>query len=55
MANPLTDPSDTRRDDLRFPASGFNPAGSSAPPTVDTTTGLLTFAGNADNIIGGVA
>lgn len=42
-------------EDLRFPASGFNPAGSTAPPTVDTTTGLLSFAGNADNIIGGVA
>ena len=42
-------------DDLRFPASGFNPAGSTAPPTPDTSTGLLSFAGNADNIIGGVA
>ena len=42
-------------DDLRFPAAGFNPAGSTAPPTVDTATGLLSFAGNADNIMGGVA
>lgn len=42
-------------EDLRFPASGFNPAGSTAPPAVDTATGLLSFAGNADNIIGGVA
>ena len=55
MPNILTEPSDTRWDDLRFPASGFNPAGSTAPPTVDTATGLLTFAGNADNIIGGIA
>jgi hypothetical protein len=42
-------------EDLRFPASGFNPAGSTAPPTADTATGLLTFSGTADNIIGGVA
>lgn len=55
MSNPLTEPSYTRWDDLRFPASGFNPAGSTAPPTVDTATGLLTFSGTADNIIGGIA
>lgn len=42
-------------DDLRFAAGGFNPTGSTAPPTEDTSTGLLSFAGNADNIIGGVA
>ena len=42
-------------EDLRFPASGFNPAGSTAPPSVDTATGLLVFSGSADNIIGGVA
>lgn len=48
-------PEATGWDDLRFPASGFNPAGSTAPATVDTATGLLFFAGNADNIMGGVA
>jgi len=42
-------------DDMRFPASGFNPAGSTAPPTVDTSTGMLLFSGTADNIIGGIA
>ena len=42
-------------DDLRFPAGGFNPAGSTAPPSVNTSTGLLDFSGTADNIIGGVA
>jgi hypothetical protein len=44
-----------RWDDLRFPATGFNPAGSTAPPTISTSTGLLGFSGVADNIIGGVA
>jgi hypothetical protein len=44
-----------RWDDLRFPASGFNPTGSTAPPSVSTSTGLLDFSGVADNIIGGVA
>lgn len=44
-----------RWEDLRFPASGFNPAGSTAPPTVSTSNGLLVFSGVADNIIGGVA
>ena len=44
-----------RWDDLRFPATGFNPAGSTAPPTISTSTGLLDFSGVADNIIGGVA
>ena len=46
---------DTFWDDLRFPATGFNPAGSTAPPAVLTTNGLLSFAGAVDNIIGGVA
>lgn len=55
MSNILTEPTYTRWDDLRFPASGFNPAGSTAPPTVDTATGLLTFSGTADNIVGGIA
>jgi hypothetical protein len=44
-----------RWDDLRFPATGFNPAGSTAPPTISTATGLLDFSGVADNIIGGVS
>lgn len=55
MSNPLTDPTDSRWEDLRFPSSGFNPAGSTSAPTPDTTTGLLSFAGNADNVIGGIA
>jgi hypothetical protein len=42
-------------DDLRFPAQGINPAGAPAPPGVDTATGCLSFAGNLDNVIGGVA
>jgi len=46
---------DTYYDDLRFPASGFNPVGSTAPPSVLTTNGLLSFSGTADNIISGVA
>ena len=44
-----------RWDDLRFPAQGINPAGSTAPPTVDNTDGTLIFAGNTDNIIAGIA
>lgn len=44
-----------RIDDLRFPAQGINPAGSPAPPGVDTATGCLSFAGNLDNVIAGVA
>lgn len=42
-------------DDLRFPAQGINPAGAAAPPTVSNTTGMLEFAGNADNVISGIA
>jgi len=42
-------------DDLRFPAQGINPAGSAAPPTLSNVTGMLEFAGNADNVITGVA
>lgn len=44
-------------DDLRFPVQGINPAGSSAPPSVDDTTrpGTLLFASGATNIIAGVA
>ena len=42
-------------EDLRFPAQGINPVGSTAPPAVNTTTGMLEFSGTADNIIAGVA
>jgi len=45
-------------EDLRFPAQGINPAGSAAPPTVDTSTfpGTLLFSGTGgNNIIAGVA
>jgi hypothetical protein len=42
-------------EDLRFPAQGINPAGSPAPAGVDTATGLLSFSGTIDNVIGGVA
>jgi hypothetical protein len=42
-------------DDLRFPAQGINLPGGAADPTRDTTTGLLSFAGNQDNVIAGVA
>jgi len=38
-------------EDLRFPAAGINPAGSAAPPTVDTATGRLSFAPGAINVI----
>lgn len=44
-----------RWDDLRFPAQGINPLGSVAPASIDTATGCLSFAGNADNVIMGVA
>lgn len=44
-----------RWEDLRFPAQGINPAGTVAPASVDTDTGALSFAGNADNVIGGIA
>lgn len=46
-------------DDLRFPAQSVNPAGTAAPPAVDETLtsfpGTLLFAGNAENVIAGVA
>jgi hypothetical protein len=44
-------------DDLRFPASGINPAGTANAPTVDTTTypGTLLFSGSADNHLAGLA
>lgn len=46
---------ETTWEDLRMPAQSINPAGSTAPPSVDNATGMLSFAGNADNIIAGVA
>lgn len=44
-------------EDLKFPAQGINPAGSAAPPTIDTATvpGTLLFATNSDNHVAGVA
>jgi hypothetical protein len=46
-------------DDLRFPVQAINPAGSAAPPAVDEVLtsfpGTLLFAGNAENVIAGVA
>jgi hypothetical protein len=44
-------------EDLRFPAQGINPAGSAAPPSVDTSTfpGTLLFSHLADNHVAGVA
>lgn len=44
-------------DDLRFPAQGINPAGTSNAPSVDTTTwpGTLLFSNSANNHIAGVA
>lgn len=50
---------DVEWDDLRFPASGINPVGAETAPTrVTSTTGYISsfsFAGNADNLIAGVA
>lgn len=42
-------------EDLRFPAQGINPPGAVGDPSIDTTNGLLVFAGNADNLIAGIA
>jgi hypothetical protein len=47
--------SDTAWDDLRFPAQGINPAGSAAPPSVNTTDGTLEFSASATNVIAGIA
>ena len=43
--------SDDAWDDLRFAASGINPAGSTAPPTPDTVYGGLLFRGVTGNDI----
>jgi hypothetical protein len=42
-------------DDLTFAASGINLPGGAADATRDNTTGMLVFAGNADNVIAGSA
>lgn len=44
-------------DDLRFPASGINPAGAVANPEVDTATypGTLLFSGSGTKLVAGVA
>jgi len=42
-------------DDLNFTATGINPPGAASDPARDTTTGLLSFSGTADNVIAGVA
>lgn len=46
-------------DDLRFPAQGINPAGAANAPTIDDVLtsfpGTLLFAGNAENVIVGIA
>lgn len=46
-------------DDLRFPAQGINPIGAASDPAVDTTLadfpGTMLFAGNAENIVAGIA
>ena len=49
---------DTFWDDLRFPAQGINPAGTSAPPTVvtaDPWAGTLLFSASATNVVVGTA
>jgi hypothetical protein len=45
----------SRWDDLRQPSQSINPAGSTAPPGVDTDTGLLVFSGVLDNAIAGTS
>lgn len=45
-------------EDLRFPAQGINPAGTAAPPAIDTAdpfAGTLLFSASATNVIAGVA
>ena len=46
-----------RWEDLRFPVQGINPAGTSKPPTVDTSTyaGTLLFSNSSDNHVAGTA
>lgn len=42
-------------DDLTFAASGINLPGAPSDATRDSATGMLVFAGNADNVIAGSA
>lgn len=46
---------DRRWDDLRFPAGGVNPSGPENAPTVDSDTGLYTFADGLTRILAGLA
>lgn len=48
---------EARWEDLRFPAQGINPAGTAAPPSIDTTAypGTMLFSPSSDNIIAGIA
>ena len=45
----------TGEEDLRFPVTGINPLGAASDPTRSTSSGLLYFAGNADNVVTAVA
>lgn len=42
-------------EDLRFPAQGINPLGSTAPPGISNVTGMLEFSGTVNNIVTGIA
>jgi hypothetical protein len=42
-------------EDLTFAAQGINPPGGAGSATRDASTGLISFAGNADNMIAGMA
>jgi hypothetical protein len=43
----------TQWDDITFAASTINPSGGAAAATIDTNSGVLLFAGNADQTIAG--
>ena len=55
LANSINILSETTWDDLRFEAGAIDPAGLVAAASRDTSTGMLSFAGNLDNSIGGLA
>ena len=44
-----------RWDDLRFPAQGINPPGSLVDADVESTTGMLLFAENRNEMVAGIA
>jgi hypothetical protein len=44
-----------RWEDLRFPSQAINPPGGITNPNRSETTAMLEFAGNADNMIAGIA